>query len=142
MHSHAGPTVRGLLALVLLAGLATIWPTETAEAAPGCWQPDYYCTWGGTNYGGDKYMPAHSSSDWPCGVFCSPDVDNNEDSLTNNEDEIVKVFAETSWNGKLLYCTQPGDWWTDIRWDRDNDGESHRQYLGTSICPPNDPLPY
>lgn len=126
-----------IAALVVLATAALVVPG--AAVAGHCDAGDF-CAWGDTNYSGDHLANPGDDEVWPCGVFCSPDVDENDDSVKNRDSVRVRVYDDDHFGGGLMYCADSGEWETDIADDRDNDGSSHNGSAGTS-CPAGEPHP-
>lgn len=124
---------QAMLVAVLVTAATTIAPFPQPATADDNCDSGEFCVWGDTNFGGDFWDPSTDDDDWPCGVFCSPDVDNNEDSVWNRESVIIEVYDGTNFDGKLMYCVDPGDSEDDIAGDRDNDGESNLTYDATGV---------
>lgn len=98
----------------------------------------YFCVWPNVSY--DDYVigPQHehfagSNQDWD---FFG--IENDDDSVKNEESFRVRVFADNLYNN-VEYCMTPDEWEDDIHTDRDNDGDSHWVYTTTSCG--TDPRP-
>lgn len=135
MSVSSGSVVRVALAVVILAAIVM----PVAAQADHCSSGEF-CVWGNTAFTGDHIARAGDENVWPCGTLCSPDVDENEDSLKNRESHKVRVYSLDNYDGALMYCVPGGVSEDDIADSRDNDGSSHRGSSGSS-CPSGEPLP-
>jgi hypothetical protein len=133
-HSRVGVAMIVLLTLIL-AGLVL----PISALANHCDGGDF-CVWGSPGFTGDHIADPDSDASWPCGTFCSPDVDENDDALRNRNATKVRVYSLDNFSGALMYCVPAGVSEDDIADSRDNDGSSHRVFSGAS-CPSGEPRP-
>ena len=123
---------RSVASLVLVvATLPT--PHERARADSSC-DPGEFCVWGNIDFVGDFWDPVSSDANWPCGVLCSPDVDNNDDSVRNRRSGKVHVEEGTNYKGGVVYCVAPGVEEDSIHSARDDRGDSSLHFAATSCA--------
>lgn len=123
-----------VFALLAIGASATHQTCESGE----------FCVWADTGYSPAEHFLGDTAGNpnWPCGVFCSPDVDNNEDSVKNRTSLAMRVYDGDSWTGAIKYCVDAGQWDSNINNSVDNDGNSQTQFPPYgSTCPAGDPGP-
>ncbi len=119
--------------LLLAASVVVSLLTATSAEASHCGGSPF-CIYGNTGYSGDLYAALHTDTNWPCGVFCTPDVDNNEDSVINNYTNSIVVYDWTNFGGGIKYCVVALGRDSNINDARDNDGDSHLKRNGYLFC--------
>lgn len=136
-YSAASTALLLATVMALVIGLAA-----TSSATHQVCNDPEFCVWANTSYGPVEHHYGHTgnSSNWPCGVFCSPDVDNNEDSVVNTSSYSYRVFDGDNYQGSLKYCVDPGQQDSNINNAVDNDGQSSLR-VGLFDCPSGDPGP-
>ena len=132
---------KGAALLVLLVGtllmlIATLVPLSIApaEASHNTCNVGELCLWGDPNFQPDFWGPPGNSTNWPCGIFCDPDLDNNEDSLRSRESKSAYVYHGTGYTGGVIYCVIPGLQVGNIWHSRDNMGDSHSISATATTC--------
>lgn len=94
----------------------------------------WFCVWSGTSYAGDFWQDQGDHSNWPCGTFCSPDVDDNEDSVSNGNNDIVYVYGSGNFDPPFMYCVENESEDGNVTDTVDNGGQSHDNVLNDMSC--------
>lgn len=94
------------------------------------------CFYNSPNYVGIEIDSTSGSSNWP---FSG--IENDDDTVKNRKSSShVVVYNGNSYLGGAMYCADAGEWEDDIAGDRDNQGDSHKFFSG-STCPSSIPHP-
>lgn len=120
---------------VVIVGLMVLAVSATATNGNNICESSEVCLYNDINFSGIEIDTTGNSPNWP---FLG--IENDDDSIKNRASSLhVVVYDNDSYIGSL-YCADAGEWEDDINGTRDNKGDSHKWFSG-STCPIEIPHP-